>query len=64
MIPPWINAKPTAFVAKRDIRVSKILAISDMGSYFTLPIRKEDSEREEPNPLVNEALGQNIDTYA
>jgi hypothetical protein len=64
MIPLWINARPTVFVAKRDIRVSKIRAISGMGSYFTLPTRKEDHKSQEPVPIVNEAIGQNIDTFA
>jgi hypothetical protein len=64
MIPPWIDARPTVFVAKRSIKISRIMGMSGLGIYFTLPARKGTSEREESEPLVNEALGQNIDTYA
>lgn len=64
MIPPWIDIKPNVLVAKHSLRVSRIMGISGLGSYSTLPHRKMDSESREPVPIVNEAIGQNIDTFA
>ena len=45
-------------------KISEIRPIRYTKKYITLSVDKEKRENEEAVSLVEEALGQNIDTYA